>query len=387
MLFIAVAFILFLAGMEIDIFIPSYPELQQKFGLSPATVQLCLSLNFVTYCIGSLYAGALGDRYGLRKVILYSLVIFAIGSVACVFAPTFSYILFGRVLQGLGMAGPASLGYVVIAERYSPEKQASILGTLNGFITVSMASAPVIGSYVTIYAGWRGNFVILLVLSLIALLACFFCLPKDNRKMENVSLSLKTYLPLFESKTFWKYLTLVCALICCYWAFIGMGPILYVEGFGVSLKDFGFYQGAIAASFAIVSFLSPKLLSKFGHQKCFKIAIILVAIFAVLLGIVAICEINNPMLITVLMCLFTMPMVFPVNILYPLLLEVVPETKSRAAALVNVTRLIVAAICIELVSYFYDGRFLQLGLTIAVLSILALVISKYVNHWKNEQTS
>ena len=150
MLFIAVAFIFFLVGMEIDIFIPSYPELQQKFGLSPATVQLCLSLNFVTYCIGSLYAGALGDHYGLRKVILYSLVIFAIGSVACVFAPSFSYILFGRILQGLGMAGPASLGYVVIAERYPPEKQAYILGTLNGFVTVSMASAPVIGSYVTI---------------------------------------------------------------------------------------------------------------------------------------------------------------------------------------------------------------------------------------------
>lgn len=202
--------------------------------------------------------------------------------------------------------------------------------------------------------------------------------------MKNVSLSLKTYMPLLESKTFWKYLTLVCALICCYWAFIGMGSILYVEGFGVSLRDFGFYQGAIAASFAIVSFLSPKLLSKFGHQKCFKVAIILVTIFAVLLGTVAISEINNPMLITVLMCLFTMPMVFPVNILYPLLLEVVPEAKSRAAALVNVTRLIVSAICIEVVSYFYDGRFLQLGLTIAALSILALIISKYVNHWKNE---
>jgi DHA1 family bicyclomycin/chloramphenicol resistance-like MFS transporter len=70
MLFVAVAVIFFLAGMEVDIFIPSYPELQQQFGLSPAKVQLCLSLNFVTYCFGSLYAGALGDRYGLRKIIL-----------------------------------------------------------------------------------------------------------------------------------------------------------------------------------------------------------------------------------------------------------------------------------------------------------------------------
>lgn len=387
MLFIAVAFIFFLGGMEIDVFIPSYPELQKQFGLSPAEVQLCLSLNFVTYCIGSLYAGALGDRYGLRKVILYSLVIFVIASFACVFGSSYSHILLGRIFQGLGMAAPASLGYVVISERYPPEKQASMLGTLNGFITVAMAFAPVIGSYVTIWAGWRGNFMILLVLSLISLVFCFFLLPKDSRKVEHVSLSLKTYLPLFASKTFCKYLIFICALICCYWTFIGMGPILYVEGFGVSLNDFGFYQGAIAGSFAMVSFLSPKLLKKFGTQKCFKVGIILITIFGVLLGIVAVCEMNNPMLITVLMCLFAMPMVCPVNILYPIILEVVPDTKSRSAALVNVTRLIGSAICIELVSYLYDGRFLQLGLTIAGLTILAFIISQSINHWKDAATS
>jgi DHA1 family bicyclomycin/chloramphenicol resistance-like MFS transporter len=385
MLFIAVAFIFFLGGMEIDIFIPSYPILREVFNLSPAEVQLCLSLNFVPYCIGSLYAGALGDRYGLRKVILYSLVVFVIASFACVFASSFSHILLGRIFQGLGMAAPASLGYVVIAERYPPEKQASLLGTLNGFITVAMAFAPVIGSYVTIYAGWRGNFIILLVLSLIAIIFCFFLLPKDSKKAEHVSLSLKTYLPLLVSKTYWRYLIFICALICCYWTFIGMGPILYVEGFGVSLDDFGFYQGALAGSFAIISFLSPKLLSKFGHQKCFKVSTFLVATVAILLGVVGLCELNSPMLITVLMCLFTMPMVFPVNILYPIILEVVPDTKSRSAALVNVTRLIISAICIELVSYFYDGRFLQLGLTIAALGILAFILSKSINHWKNEQ--
>ena len=378
MLFIAVAFIEFLAGMEVDIFIPSYPELQQQFCLSPAKVQLCLSLNFITYCIGSLYAGPLGDRYGLRRVILSGLVIFIIGSVACCFAADFSYILAGRILQGLGMAAPASLGYVIIAERYSPEKQASMLGTLNGCITVAMAFAPVIGSYVAIYAGWRGHFAVLLLLALVALGFCLFVLPEDDRKRENVSLSLSSYLILFQSKTFLKYLVIVCAYICSYWTFIGMGSILYIEGFGVTLANFGFYQGAIAGSFAVISFLSPKLLSKFGHQKCFKISIILITIVAVLIGFAALLGINNPVLITTLMCLFALSMVLPVNILYPLILEVVPETKSRAAAVVNVARLVVSAICIESVSYAYNGTFLYLGLLILGLSIVGMIFARSV---------
>jgi DHA1 family bicyclomycin/chloramphenicol resistance-like MFS transporter len=382
MLFIAVAFVFFLAGMEIDIFIPSYPELQHQFALSPAKVQLCLSLNFVTYCIGSLYAGALGDRYGLRKVILYGLAIFVVGSVACCFATGFIDILIGRILQGLGMAAPASLGYVVIAEQYSPEKQASMLGTLNGFITVAMAFAPVIGSYVTIYGGWRGNFAVLLALALVSLSLCFFLLPYDSRKKENIPVNLKTYLPLLQSKTFRVHLIFICAYICSYWTFIGMGSILYIEGFGVPLSSFGYYQGAIAASFAVISFLSPALLTKFGHPKCFKLAVILITILAVVIGIIALWDIRSPLLITVLMCLFAMPMVIPVNIIYPLSLDIIPDAKSRAAALINVARLVGSAICIEFISYIYDGRFIQLGLLIFGLSIVGLVFARSMAYWK-----
>ena len=384
MLFVAVAFILCLKGIEIDIFIPSYPELQQQFNLSPAKVQLCLSLNFITYCIGSLYAGALGDKYGLRKIILFGLAIFLIGSIACCFASNFPFILVGRVLQGLGMAAPASLGFVVITEQYPPEKQASMLGTLSGCMTVAMAFAPVIGSYVAIYAGWRGNFAVLLVLALISLSLCFFLIPKDHRKNKNVSLTLKTYLPLLKSKSFLKYLIIMCAYICSYLAFIGMGSILYIEGLGVPLANFGYYQGAVAGSFAVMSFLSPKFLSKFGHQKCFKVTTIALTIIAALIGLVALCDFRDPILITVLMGLFVMPMVFPVNILYPLLLNVVPGAKSRAAALVNVIRLAGFAICVESISYVYDGRFMQLGLLIFGLSIIGLIFARSVTHWKAE---
>lgn len=383
MLFIAVAFIEFLAGMEVDIFIPSYPELQQLFNLSPARVQLCLSLNFIAYCIGSLYAGPLGDHYGLRTVILSGLAVFGIGSIVCCFTSDFAYILLGRILQGLGMAAPACLGYVVIAERYPIEKQASIFGTLNGFTNVAVAIAPVIGSYVTIYAGWRGNFMVLLVFALISTCFCLFVIPKDSHKNKNVSLSLRAYQPFLKSKVFKNYLVILCVYNFTYWAFIGMGSILYIEGFGVSLAYFGYYQGAIAGSFGIMSFLSPKLLSKFGHQKCFKVSIILITFFATLICVVAVADIRSPLLITILMCLLSMPVVFPVNILYPLSLDVIPGAKSRASALTNVTRLIGCAICIESVSYVYDGRFLQLGVLIFGLSIVGLIFARSVGYWKN----
>lgn len=375
MLFFAVIMIFFLAGMEVDLFIPSYPELRSTFNLSAAAVQLTLSVNFATYCIGSLYAGMLGDRYGTKQVILISIVIFIFGSLACVLADSFASIVMGRALQGLGMAAPASLGYVVIAQTYSAEEQASKLGILNGFITSGMAFAPVIGSYINMFFGWRGNFWVLLVMGVLCLITSYLFLPNSIVRDKNIKISLQSYLPLMRSKLFWYYIAVVISLSCAYWIFIGMGPIIYMDGMNVPIAHFGFYQGALAAVFAVVSFTSPIILAKYGHDFCLNKSMYFIVFFAALLAFVAIFFNDNPILITGLMCLYSVAVVFPINILWPKLLEVVPATTGRASALGNVIRLLITAAGVELISYLYTGRFLELSIVL----LLAAIIAFYFN--------
>lgn len=81
-----------LSGMEVDLFVPSFPELIRAFNLTPPLVQLTLSLNFVAYCICSLFAGMLGDRYGKRPILLVGLLIFVLGSFLCM-TPHFGMLL------------------------------------------------------------------------------------------------------------------------------------------------------------------------------------------------------------------------------------------------------------------------------------------------------
>jgi DHA1 family bicyclomycin/chloramphenicol resistance-like MFS transporter len=383
-LFFSVIMIFFLAGMEIDLFIPSYQELRSIFDLTPAAVQLTLSVNFVTYCIGSLYAGMLGDRYGTKQVIMISLGIFIVGSFACVLADNFASIVIGRALQGLGMAAPATLGYVVIAQTYSAEEQASKLGIINGFITSGMAFAPVIGSYINIFFGWRGNFVVLLVMGILCLISSQLFLPNSLTHDKNVKISLESYLPLMRSKPFWHHVGVVFALCCAYWIFIGMGPIIYMDGMQVPIAHFGFYQGALAAVFSIVSFTSPMILSRYGHEFCLNIAMYFIVFFAAVLVFVAIFFNDNPLLITALMCLYSVAVVFPINIMWPRLLEAVPGATGRASALGNVVRLIITAIGVELISYLYTGRFLHLSILLLVAAIIALYFNFKIKLYKKD---
>jgi MFS transporter, DHA1 family, multidrug resistance protein len=383
MLFFTVLITIILAGAEVDLFIPSFPNLIHEFDLSPTLVQLTLSVNFLSYCVSSLFVGNMGDRFGRRPVILWGLVIFIIGSMFCVFASSFAELVIGRFLQGVGMASPAVLGYVVIADITPVEKQAGVLGLLNGVITFAMAFAPVIGSYINIFLGWQGNFILLLGLGIASLALSFLFIPNTIQPNKAVSLSLKEYLPLLRSWPFMRLFLVICCLVTCYWVFIGMGPILYMEDMGIALEHFGFYQGAIAGVFAIMSMASPMILKRVSHDICLRWGMwLLLGLASTLLGIGLIAE-DNPWLITIFMSLYVMPFILPVNILYPLSLEILPDSKGRAAAMINFGRLAFSAAGVELVSYVYTGHFAPIAIFIFVFTLLAFIVP--INNWRGSK--
>jgi DHA1 family bicyclomycin/chloramphenicol resistance-like MFS transporter len=371
MTFITIIIIEILAGAEIDIFVPSFPELQRVFGLSPFMVEMTLFVNLVAHCFTSLLVGNLGDRYGNKPIISIGLVIFIFGSILCVFTNTYWVLLFGRFLQGVGISGPAVLAYTVLSNLYSTSKQQQIMGTLNATVTIAMASAPVLGSYIAGYFGWKGNFIALLSLGILSLIMSVLFVPK-GKENQSVSLSLKEYLPILRSSKALYYVITIGMFTQAYWIFIGIAPILYMEGLGVSLEHFGFYQGAICAVFAFVSLVSGYFLRKFGQKNCFFFGIYLFGVFIIATAALVILDVRNPLIITLLSLILSVANVFPINILWPLSLEAVKNAKGRISAMFVSSRLIITAISIQIVSYFYDGSFVQLGIAMCLTLLIGL---------------
>ena len=92
-LFITILIMEILGGAEVDIFVPSFPDLQRTFNLSPFMVELTLAVNLTAHCLTSLIVGNLGDRYGRRPIILIGLYVFIVGSVFCIFSTACCIIL------------------------------------------------------------------------------------------------------------------------------------------------------------------------------------------------------------------------------------------------------------------------------------------------------
>ncbi len=379
--FATILFIQVLCGMEMDLFIPSFPELQRVFNLSPVMVQMTISVNFIAFCICSLFAGALGDRYNRRTILILGLCIFVIGSFLCVLAPNYFLLVLGRALQGIGISAPAILSFPVLLEDYAAEKQAGVMGMINGVKTLAMAIAPVIGSFVNLYFSWRGNFTVLLVMGGLCLVASYLSIPSKMGN-PNVSLSLKTYVPLLKSQKFLTLFLGLALLTGSYWLFMGMAPIFYMKGMKVSLSHFGYYQGSLSLTFALVCIFSPKILNKFGQKSCLYFGLGTCFISAILMVGMAFLQIHQPLIITAVLILLSVGIVFPINIIYPFSLEVLPHTKGRSAGLGQSMVLLLTAFLIELVAYFYNGQFMPIGLTMFIAIMLSIILIQKVMNKK-----
>lgn len=372
MKFITVLIMEVLGGAEVAIFVPSFPEIQKDFGVSPFMVELLLGLNFIAHCIFSLIVGNLGDRFGHKPIIIIGLIVFIIGSILCVYATIYEILLVGRFLQGVGVSGPAVLAYIIIADMYSTAKQQQIMSVLNGTITLAMAAAPVLGSYIALFFGWRGNFTILLILGAISLVFCFIFIP-GGHKNRAVKISIKEYVPILKSaKAIW-YIVCICLLIQSYWVFIGISPILYIDGLGVTLDKFGFYQGTMAFVFSVFSFSSGYFIAKMGIKNCIIVSGVFLGFFIFASCLLIIYQVSNPNVITAVMQLLAIGVIFPVNIMWPLALETVPDAKCRLAAALTSLRLITTATTIQVVIYFYQGSFKPLGIAMSFTLILSFL--------------
>jgi len=364
-----------LAGMELDLFVPSFPELQEQFTLSVFWVEASLSLNFLGYCLSLFWVGVMADRYGRKPMISLGLIIFTFGCLLCLWAPYYSVFLLGRFLQGIGIAAPCILSFLIIADSYPLKQQQFYIAMLNGLKNAAIAAAPVIGSYVTLYFHWRGNFTLLLIFGIVTLLMSVAFVPSYKLPTHKETLSFKSYAPLFRSAPMRLLMLHIVFLFVPYWIFVGISPLLYMEDLHVSLSHFGYYQGVLALAFALGSVAYGFLVHRFDKKNMLWISNGLLCVSIVFLITLAFQSTTPPLFITLALLFFVMGQIVPSTIIYPICLNFIPSAKGRISGLVNAGSLIFQSLGLQLAGFYYAG-FRNGGFIIAGF-ILLIVISSF----------
>ncbi|MFH8367758.1 DHA2 family efflux MFS transporter permease subunit [Streptomyces sp. NPDC018031] len=134
------------------------PRIGADLGADLAVLQWTVNAYMLTLAGLILLGGALGDRYGRRRVFVVGVVWFALASLLCGLAPNAGVLIAARALQGVGGAllTPGSLA--LIQSTFQPDDRARAVGAWSGFGGVGAAVGPFLGGWLVDGPGWRWVF-------------------------------------------------------------------------------------------------------------------------------------------------------------------------------------------------------------------------------------
>ncbi|VWB44349.1 MFS transporter [Burkholderia lata] len=147
--------------------------------LPVAGLQWVVDAYTLAFAVLMLSGGALGDRFGARRLYIAGLMLFALASLACGAASAPAMLIAARALQGVGAAAmlPNSLALLNDACRHDPHLRARAVGWWTAAGSISIAAGPVVGGLLIATWGWRGIFLVNLPLCAAGLAAAFAWVP------------------------------------------------------------------------------------------------------------------------------------------------------------------------------------------------------------------
>jgi EmrB/QacA subfamily drug resistance transporter len=154
-----------LASIDATVVGIALPAIGHDFHTGLADLQWVVTAYTLTLAGLLLFAGALGDKYGRKRIFLTGVVWFALASLICAIAPSAPVLIAARAIQGIGAAllTPGSLA--IIEASFHPDDRSKAIGAWSGLSGVGIAIGPFIGGWLIQVASWRLIFVINLPLA------------------------------------------------------------------------------------------------------------------------------------------------------------------------------------------------------------------------------
>lgn len=244
-----------------DFYLPTLPSMATIFHTSPSMVQLGLTASMLGLALGQLLFGPVSDKYGRKPVLVASLVLFAVSSLACIYSPTIDFFNVCRFLQGLGGSGGIVMSRSVATDCYSGRDLAKILAIVGAINGIAPVAAPVIGGAVAEMTGWKGIFLILLLIGVVLLLMCLFfkeTLSREKRFKGNLWHVAGSFRQLLRLPYFRIYVVMFGFTYCVLFSYISSASFIVQDHFGYSEIFFSLVFATNATGIAVGSALTMK---------------------------------------------------------------------------------------------------------------------------------
>jgi len=254
-----------LEGIDIQSMGLAAAGISAAFGLGPGELGLALSASLVGLMGGAIVGGRLSDIFGRRAILLASIILLGVFSLATIHAPDFNTLLVIRFLAGLGMGGAFPVIVAIAAESASAEKKATVVSLVYCGMPIGGALAGLLASVFMVRHGWQFIFYVG-GLGPLLMLPLLLCLPSDRGQAARSRGAAPPALQVLFSRaalglTLLLWLASLCTLSILYLMLNWMPSLMQGKGFSATqapllsmVLNIGAAIGSVATGWAMDRF-------------------------------------------------------------------------------------------------------------------------------------
>jgi EmrB/QacA subfamily drug resistance transporter len=155
----AVVLATFMLLLDITVVNTALPQLEKSLHASFTDLQWVIDVYSLALATVVLTAGALADRFGRKRFFLAGLLLFSAASLACGLAPSATFLIAARAVQGIGGAIMFALSLALVAQEFPSGRERGMAMAIYGTtIGVAVAVGPLVGGALTQSLGWESVF-------------------------------------------------------------------------------------------------------------------------------------------------------------------------------------------------------------------------------------
>ncbi|MCZ4507402.1 MFS transporter [Streptomyces sp. ActVer] len=167
-------------GFDITIMNVALPTIATELSVGTDALQWMVNAYVLVLAGLMLACGALGDRYGRKRLILIGLLVFGIASAVAAWADSAGLVIAARALMGVGGAILMPIAFAVVAVLFAPHERGRAISVLVMGLGVGIPLGPIIGGWLLEHFWWGSIFLINVPMVLLGLVAIAFLLPESR---------------------------------------------------------------------------------------------------------------------------------------------------------------------------------------------------------------
>ncbi len=198
---LAALLVLFLSALDALIMAAAMPTIVADLG-GLSLYSWVYSAALLSRTVSLPIFGKLADLFKTKSLFMISTTIFLIASVMAGLSTSMGFLIFSRVIQGIGAGGNFALVYVILTDVSSPEKRGKTLGFASFVWGIASVLGPTLGGLIVTYFSWRWIFFMNIPLGILSLGVVYFFMTeiREKKKKGLSGLSRSHYLIHFDYK-------------------------------------------------------------------------------------------------------------------------------------------------------------------------------------------